>query len=159
MRIAIGSDHAGYPLKADLVAFLRKHGHEPIDLGTYSTESVDYPDYAERVGLAVRDKRADRGVMICGSGVGGAVAANKLDGIRAGLCHDIYSARQGVEHDDMNVIVLGGLVIGNLLARELVLAFLGAAYSNGERYNRRLEKIRALEQRNHGESSDESSRS
>jgi RpiB/LacA/LacB family sugar-phosphate isomerase len=147
MRVAIGSDHAGYQLKTHLVDFLREQGHDPYDVGTHSTESVDYPDYAERIAVAMGNGDAERGIMICGSGVGGAVAANKIAGIRAGLCHDIYSARQGVEHDDMNMLVLGGLVIGNLLARELVLAFLGAAYSNGERYNRRLDKIRALEQR------------
>jgi RpiB/LacA/LacB family sugar-phosphate isomerase len=149
VRIAIASDHAGFALKTNLLEFIRQGGHEPVDLGTHGTESVDYPDYAARVGQAIKDRRAERGIMICGSGVGGAVAANKLCGIRAGLCHDIYSARQGVEHDDMNVLVLGGLVIGHLLARELVKAFLGASYTPVERYQRRLNKIGELE-RKHG---------
>ncbi|MBK6849839.1 MAG: ribose 5-phosphate isomerase B [Proteobacteria bacterium] len=147
MRLVIGSDHAGYPLKTELLRFLRDQGHELIDVGTHGPESVDYPDYAAKVAARVKDGSAERGLMICGSGVGGAVAANKVEGIRAGLCHDVYSAHQGVEHDDMNVLVLGGLVIGQLLARELVQAFVGAKYSDGERYNRRLEKIRALERR------------
>lgn len=147
MRLVIGSDHAGYPLKTELLRFLRDQGHELIDVGTHGPESVDYPDYAAKVAARVKDGSAERGLMICGSGVGGAVAANKIEGIRAGLCHDVYSAHQGVEHDDMNVLVLGGLVIGQLLARELVQSFLGARYGGGERYDRRLEKIRALEQR------------
>ena len=113
MRIAIGSDHAGLPLKTNLIEFLQAEGHEPLDLGTHDGASVDYPDYAEAVGCAVREGRAERGVMICGSGVGGAIAANKIPGVRAGLCHDMYSAHQGVEHDDMNVLVLGSLVIGS----------------------------------------------
>lgn len=147
MQIAIASDHAGFALKNDLVAFLRAKGHDVADLGTYDTESVDYPDYSERVARAVVDGQAARGIMVCGSGVGGAVAANKIRGIRAGLCHDVYSARQGVEHDDMNVLVLGGLVIGPLLARELVLAFLDARYDALERHARRLGKIALMEER------------
>ncbi len=147
MRVAIGSDHAGFELKEGLADFLRELGHEVVDVGTYNTTSVDYPDYAEALGNAVREGRAERGVLVCGSGVGASVAANKLPGIRAGLCHDTYSAHQGVEHDDMNVLVMGGRVIGPELARELVRAYVGAAFTDEERHHRRLEKVRALEER------------
>ncbi len=145
MRIAIGADHAGFSLKRDLVSYIVGLGHEVKDLGTHTAEPVDYPDYAEAVGNAVLKSAAERGILICGSGVGAAVAANKLPGIRAGLCHDTYSAHQGVEHDDMNVLVLGARIIGEALARELVHAFLNATFSGGERHRRRLEKVRALE--------------
>jgi RpiB/LacA/LacB family sugar-phosphate isomerase len=118
-----------------------------LDLGTQSAEPVDYPDYAEALGLAISSTRAERGILICGSGVGASVAANRLLGIRAGLCHDTYSAHQGVEHDDMNVLVLGGRVIGVALARELAVAFLAAQFSGEERYRRRLRKVEALETR------------
>lgn len=146
MRIVLGSDHAGYLLKQNLLQFLRERSYELLDVGTFDREPVDFPDYAEQVALAVRSGAAERGVMVCGSGVGGSVAANKVPGVRAGLCHDIYSARQGVEHDDMNVLVLGERVIGEQLARELVLAFLGARFSDEPRHARRLAKINALEQ-------------
>ena len=145
MRIAVGADHAGFALKEDLAAYLRELGHQVLDVGTHSTAPVDYPDYAEAVGKAVLDGRAERAVMICGSGVGASVAANKVPGIRAGLCHDTYSAHQGVEHDDMNVLVMGSRVIGTELARELVRAFLGATFSGEERHRRRLAKVVALE--------------
>ncbi len=145
MRVAIAADHAGFPLKQDLVANLQALGHEVIDLGTNSTASVDYPDYAAALAAAVTGGSAERGVLICGSGVGASVAANKVPGIRAGLCHDTYSAHQGVEHDDMNILVLGGRVIGPALARELVVNYLGAHFSGEERHLRRLEKIRAME--------------
>jgi RpiB/LacA/LacB family sugar-phosphate isomerase len=148
MRIAIGADHAGYELKQVVAAYVARREHDVIDLGTASpTTPVDYPDFAEAVGLAVREQRADRGIVICGSGVGASVAANKLDGIRAAVCHDTYSAHQGVEHDDMNVLVLGARIIGNELARELVKAFLGATFSNEERHVRRLAKVEMLEER------------
>src|ERR1700716_1179419 len=148
MRIAVSADHAGYELKQVVAACVAQLGHEVIDLGTGSpTPAVDYPDFAEAVGLAVRERRADRGIVICGSGVGASVAANKLDGIRAAVCHDTYSAHQGVEHDDMNVLVLGERIIGTELARELVKSFLGATFSNEERHVRRLAKVRALEER------------
>ncbi len=148
MRIAIGADHAGYELKQVVAAYAARLEHEVIDLGTASpTTPVDYPDFAEAVGLALREQRADRGIVICGSGVGASVAANKLDGIRAAVCHDTYSAHQGVEHDDMNVLVLGARVIGIELARELVKSFLVAIFSNEERHVRRLAKVRALEER------------
>jgi RpiB/LacA/LacB family sugar-phosphate isomerase len=122
-------------------------GYEVLDLGTHSAAPVDYPDYAEAVGLAILSKRADRGILICGSGVGASVADNRLPGIRAGLCHDTYSAHQGVQHDDMNVLVLGGRVIGVALARELARAFLTAQFSGEERHRRRLKKVEALEAR------------
>ena len=145
MRIAVGSDHAGFALKEELAAYLRELGHQVLDVGTHSTAPVDYPDYAEAVGKAVLDGRAERAVLVCGSGVGASVAANKLTGIRAGLCHDTYSAHQGVEHDDMNVLVLGARVIGIELARELVRAFLEARFTHEERHERRLAKITTLE--------------
>lgn len=150
MKIAIGADHAGFLLKENLAELLRQLGHEVHDLGTHSTDPVDYPDYAEAVGLAVLDHSADRGLLICGSGVGASVAANKLPGIRAGLCHDTYSAHQGVEHDAMNVLVLGSRIIGTELAHELVRAFLGAQFSGEERHCRRLGKVNALEARYSG---------
>jgi len=145
VRIAVGSDHAGFELKRNIAAYLRELGYEVEDVGTDSTTPVDYPDYAEAVGVAVLDGRANRAVLICGSGVGASVAANKLRGIRAGLCHDTYSAHQGVEHDDMNVLVMGSRVIGPELARELVRAFLGAKFSGEERHRRRVAKVVALE--------------
>jgi ribose 5-phosphate isomerase B len=147
MRLAIGSDHAGFDLKNTLATFLRELGHELTDVGTHDTRPVDYPDFAEALGRAVLDGRAERGVLICGSGVGASVAANKLAGIRAGLCHDTYSAHQGVEHDDMNVVVLGARVIGVELAKELVGAFVRAKFTGEDRHVRRLNKVRALEAR------------
>jgi ribose 5-phosphate isomerase B len=147
MQIAVSADHAGFDLKEKVVAFLRSLGHDTIDLGTYNTESVDYPDFAEKVGLAIRDGSAERGIVICGSGVGASVAANKISGIRAGLCHDTYSAHQGVEHDDMNVLVLGARVIGVEMANELVRAFAAARFSGEDRHVRRLGKVIALEGR------------
>ena len=147
MRIAIGADHAGFDLKQILGAYLRHRGHEIIDVGTDSDDPVDYPDYAEAVSKVLLDGRAERGLLICGSGVGTSVSANKIPGIRAGLCHNTYSARQGVEHDDMNVLVLGARVIGVELARELVDNFLAAQFCGEERHRRRLEKIKVLEQR------------
>jgi RpiB/LacA/LacB family sugar-phosphate isomerase len=121
--------------------------HQVVDLGTYNTEPVDYPDFAEAVGLAVRDGKAERGILLCGSGVGASVAANKIPGIRAGLCHDHYSAHQGVEHDDMNVLVMGGRVIGESVALELVRSFIDAQYTGEARHRRRLDKVKALERR------------
>jgi RpiB/LacA/LacB family sugar-phosphate isomerase len=147
MRIVIGADHAGFDLKQIIAGDLRRSGHEIIDKGTDSGAPVDYPDFAEAVGRAVLDGAAERGVLICGSGVGASVAANKIPGIRAGLCHDTYSARQGVEHDDMNVLVLGARVIGTELARELVDHFLAAKFTGEECHRRRLEKLKDLERR------------
>ncbi|MCF6149785.1 MAG: ribose 5-phosphate isomerase B [Candidatus Kuenenia sp.] len=149
MRIAIGADHAGLELKHSIMGYLEKSEYQIIDVGTYSTESVDYPDYAEAVGRKLIEGSADRGILICCSGVGASVAASKIPGIRAGLCHDTYSAHQGVEHDDMNILVLGSCVVGSKLAIELVQAFLGAAFTGEERYQRRLEKIQSMEKRYH----------
>src|SRR5947209_20189584 len=147
MKLVIGSDHAGFALKVAMGDLLRSLGHEVLDVGAFNENPSDYPDFAEAVGRAVLDGKAGRAVLICGSGVGASVAANKLPGIRAGLCHDTYSAHQGVEHDDMNVLVLGSRVIGTELARELVRAFLGATFSGEERHRRRLAKVIALEGR------------
>jgi ribose 5-phosphate isomerase B len=145
MRIVIGSDHAGFQLKGAVGDMLRSLGNEVLDVGAFNENPSDYPDYAEAVGRALLDGKVERGVLICGSGVGASVAANKLPGIRAAMCHDTYSAHQGVEHDDLNVLVLGSRVIGVMLAQELVKAFLGAKFSNEERHARRVGKIKALE--------------
>ncbi len=145
MRVAIGADHAGYDLKEVLIERLKKAGHAVTDLGTHAPDPVDYPDYAAAVARAVVDGRAERGIVVCGSGVGAAIAANKLDGIRAGQCHDAYSARQSVEHDDANVLAIGARVVGEELAWTVTEAFLGAAFSGEERHRRRLDKIAALE--------------
>ena len=146
MRIVLGADHAGFEMKQDLVDYVRGLGHEVLDVGTSSSNVPDdYPDFAEAVGAALRDGRAERGVLICGSGVGVSVAANKIPGIRAGICHDTYSAHQGVEHDDMNVLCLGSEVVGPSLAADLVRTFLGARFNGGERYVARLEKVQAME--------------
>jgi RpiB/LacA/LacB family sugar-phosphate isomerase len=147
VKIAVGSDHAGFELKQEVAESLRKGGYEVVDVGTTSTAAVDYPDYAEKVALAVKEGRAERAVLICGSGVGACVAANKVPGIRAAICHDVYSAHQGVEHDDMNVLVLGGRIIGPALAHELVEAYVKARYTAEERHARRLAKVIAIEKR------------
>lgn len=145
MRIAVAADHAGFPLKEEILEIAIAHGHEAIDLGTDSTDPVDYPDFAEKLGRAIQNGQADRGILLCGSGVGAAVAANKLKGIRAGLCHDTYSAHQSVEHDNVNVLALGARIIGPELARELVKAFLAAEFSGEPRHVRRLAKVDELE--------------
>lgn len=150
MRIVIASDHAGFALKKILRVFLEVQKFEIVDVGTDSEMPVDYPDFAEKLGLAVIQTDGARGVLICGSGVGASVAVNKIDGIRAGLCHDTYSAHQGVEHDAMNVLVLGSRVIGIELAKDLVRAFLAAEFTNEERHLRRLEKVNLLEQKGSG---------
>ncbi len=147
MRVALAADHAGFELKGRLATAVAALGHEVLNLGTDGPAPVDYPDFAAAVGDAVRDGRAERGVLICGSGVGAVVAANKVPGIRACVCHDTYSAHQGVEHDDLNVLVLGARVIGRALAEELVRSFLGARFSGEERHRRRLEKVRMMESR------------
>lgn len=148
MKIVIGSDHAGFQLKNAMGDVIRALGHSVLDVGAFNENPSDYPDFASAVGRAVLDRTAERGVLICGSGVGASVAANKLRGIRAAVCHDSYSARQGVEHDDMNVLVLGSRIIGTKLAEDLVKAFLSATFTNEERHKRRLAKIAALEQSN-----------
>jgi ribose 5-phosphate isomerase B len=147
MRIAIGADHAGFELKRDLAGCLAGAGHEVVDLGTHTPAPVDYPDIAEAVAQAVRNGQADRGIIVCGSGAGAAIAACKFPGIRASVCHDSYSARQAVEHDDLNVLCLGSRVIGASLARTLVDAFLAATFSGEQRHMARLAKIDAIENR------------
>jgi RpiB/LacA/LacB family sugar-phosphate isomerase len=147
MHIGVASDHAGFPLKEKVAEYLRALGYTVQDLGTCDTTPVDYPDFAEAVANAILSEHVERAVLICGSGVGASVAANKFAGIRAGLCHDTYSAHQGVEHDHMNVLVLGGRVVGEELAHELIRAFVGAKTSRDERHLRRLAKIEAIEAR------------
>jgi len=145
MNVAIAGDHAGFDLKQWLIAGLAEDGHTLIDLGTNSREPVDYPDYARAVGEAILGGRAERGILVCGSGVGACVAANKMKGIRAGTCHDTYSGHQGVEHDDMNVLCLGARVIGTAPALEITRAFLAARFSGDERHVRRVAKTRDIE--------------
>ena len=147
MKLVIASDHAGFSLKEEVRAHLAMAGHEVLDLGAFKIEPQDdYPDFAERVGLAIKQGEAPRGILICGSGVGVCVAANKIPGIRAGMCHDTYSAHQGVEHDDMNVIVLGARIIGSALAFEVVDAFIKAEFIiKEERFTRRFKKVLAIE--------------
>ena len=147
MRIAIGADHGGFPLKADVAALLSQLGHEVVDVGADTLDpSDDYPDFARAVGQAVQRGEVERGIVICGSGVGACIAANKMRGVRAGVCHDTYSAHQGVEHDNMNVLSLGARVVGVEVARELVKAFVNARFSGQERHARRVAKVAAMEQ-------------
>ena len=145
MRVAIGADHAGFQLKEDLAKLLAEQGYAVLDMGTHSESPVDYPDYAAAVGRAVREGRADRGVLVCGSGAGAAIAANKIKGVRAVLAHDTYTAHQSVEHDDANVITVGSRVIGPALAEEVTTAFLLARFTGEERHLRRLNKVKAIE--------------
>ena len=145
MEVVVGADHAGYELKEVIKAYLKEKGYDVIDVGTDSLEAVDYPDFARAVGEEVLRGEGRRGVLICGSGVGASIAANKIPGIRAAICHDTYSARQGVEHDDMNVLTLGSRVIGPEPGYECAIAFLGASFSGEERHRRRLDKVLAIE--------------
>jgi ribose 5-phosphate isomerase B len=146
MRVAIAADHGGFRLKEMMVAFLASIGYEVVDLGAHDEDlSDDYPDFARAVAESITKDEAERGVIICGSGVGASVAASKFPGVRAAVCHDSYSAHQGVEHDDMNVLCLGGRVIGEELAKEIVVMYLHARFSGAERHLRRLEKVRAIE--------------
>lgn len=145
MKIVIGSDHAGFQLKVAMGDVLRSLGHEVLDVGAFNENPSDYPDFAEKVGLAVLEGKSERGLLICGSGVGASVAINKMPGIRAAMCHDSYSAHQGVEHDDMNVLVFGSRVIGVKLAEDLLKEFLGAKFTHEERHVRRLGKVKAIE--------------
>ena len=147
MRFAVAADHAGFPLKERVIRRLEKLGHEAVDLGTGSTDPVDYPDYAAAAGDALLDGRGERAIVLCGSGQGAAVAANKIPGIRAAVCHDTYSAHQAVEHDDVNILCLGTRVVGPALVDELVAAFAAARFTGEERHRRRLAKIQALEER------------
>jgi len=149
VRIAVATDHAGFPLKAIVLETVRASGYEALDLGTNSEEAVDYPDYSEKIGRAIQSGDADRGILLCGSGVGASIAANKMRGIYAAVCHDTYSAHQGVEHDDMNVLCIGGRIIGPELVREIIQAFLKARFEGNEpgqeRHNRRVGKVRRIE--------------
>ena len=149
MKVAVGFDHAGFPLKQVTLDAVRNAGHEPIDLGTYSADPVDFPDFTEKVGRAIQNGEAERGILVCGSGIGACIAANKMKGVYASICHDTYSAVQGVLHDDMNVLCLGGRVIGSELAKALIPAFLHAEYQGnqvgGERLARRVNKIHKME--------------
>jgi len=150
MKIAVGCDHAGFPLKGVVVDSVKAAGHEVIDVGTYSADAVDFPDFTKKVGEKIQSGEAERGVLICGSGIGAAIAANKMKGVYASICHDTYSAAQGVMHDAMNVLCMGGRVIGPELVKVLVSAFLSARYvgddEGGERLSRRVNKIKAIEQ-------------
>lgn len=148
--VAIGADHAGYELKDHLGALLEDAGYRVLDLGTGGPDSVDYPDFARAVGEAVQDGRAWRGLVVCGSGAGACIAANKLHGIRAALAHDTYSAHQAVEHDDANVLCLGARIVGVALAEEIVRAWVGAEFSGDERHARRLAKVQAIEDSQQG---------
>jgi len=145
MKVVIGSDHAGYSLKVEVLDTIQKAGFEVIDVGTYDTNPVDYPDFAYKVGKAILEGRAERGIAICGSGVGACITANKMDGIYAGICHDTYSAHQGIEHDGMNVLCMGSRIIGAELAKEIALSFLHASVVQVERHQRRRQKIRSIE--------------
>jgi ribose 5-phosphate isomerase B len=145
MKLVIAADHGGYPLKVQLLEFLRADGHDVLDLGAFNEQRSDYPDFARAVGDALQQGQAERGFLLCGSGVGACIAANKMRGIRASVVHDTYSAHQGVEHDDMNVVVMGSRVIGAELARDIARAFLAAKFDGGENYLRRLAKVEAME--------------
>jgi ribose 5-phosphate isomerase B len=145
MRLAIGGDHAGFPLKGPVIDFLRAEGHEVQDFGTHSTEPVDFPDIARLVCNAVRNGEAERGIMVCGTGVGAAIAANKIPGIRAALCHDTFSAHQCVEHDDVNVLCVGAWIVGIRVVEEILRAFLAAEFSTSEEFRRRVRKLAEME--------------
>jgi ribose 5-phosphate isomerase B len=145
MIVAVAADHAGFSLKDRVIATVKAAGHEVLDLGVFDTQPVDYPDYAAMVARVIQNREAERGILLCGSGVGACIAANKFKGVYAGVCHDTYSAHQGVEHDDMNVICLGARIIGPELVQEIVTAFLKADFSTEERHVRRVNKVRAFE--------------
>jgi len=150
VKLIVGGDHAGYELKAKVVEALKSWGHEVVDIGTHSREPVDFPDIAEALCMDVRNDKAERGIMVCGTGVGAAIAANKMAGIRAALCHDVYSAHQSVEHDDVNVLCLGAWIVGEKLALELLQTFLAATHSADVDFRRRVAKLGELEKRNAG---------
>jgi ribose 5-phosphate isomerase B len=146
MKIVVGSDHAGFPLKADIVAFLKESGHDVDDVGSFDPNPVDFPDIAQLVCAKVRNAEAERGLLVCGTGVGAAIAANKVRGIRAAVCHDVHSAHQSVEHDDVNVMCIGAQIVGPWLARDLVASYLGATFDRGDAdFVRRVEKLAEME--------------
>lgn len=150
MKLAVGGDHAGFPLKGSVIEYLRAHGHSVEDFGTHSLEPVDFPDIARTVCDTVRSGAAERGVLVCGTGVGACIAANKIPGIRAALCHDTYSAHQCVEHDDVNVLCIGAWIVGIRVVEEILHAFLAAEFSTAEEFRRRVRKLTALEQETGG---------
>ena len=141
MKVVVGSDHAGFPMKAPLLAYLRELGHEVMDVGSYDPAPVDFPDIARQVAAAITSGRAERGLMVCGTGVGASIGANKMKGIRAAVCHDVHSAHQSVEHDDVNVMCIGAQIVGLWLAKDLVAAYLGARFSTAEEFRRRVAKL------------------
>jgi len=145
MKIVVGSDHAGFPMKAELLAFLRQQGHEVTDVGSFDPRPVDFPDIARQVAEAITSGRAERGLMVCGTGVGAAIGANKMKGIRAAVCHDVHSAHQCVEHDDVNVMCIGAQIVGPWLAKDLIAAYLNAKFSSEEQYRRRVAKLAEMD--------------
>jgi ribose 5-phosphate isomerase B len=147
MRLVIGSDHAGFGLKGTVLEHLRTLGHEVIDVGSYDPDPVDFPDVARKVAAAITEGRAERGLMVCGTGVGASIAANKMKGIRAAVCHDVHSAHQAVEHDDVNVMCVGAQIVGAWLAKDLITAFLNAEFSTDEDFRRRVAKLHEMEER------------
>jgi ribose 5-phosphate isomerase B len=146
MKIVIGSDHAGFPMKAELLSFLKGLGHEIEDVGSYDPKPVDFPDIARKVAAAITSGKAERGLMVCGTGVGASIGANKMKGIRAAVCHDIHSAHQSVEHDDVNVMCIGAQIVGAWLAVDLVSSYLSAEFSTDEDFRRRVEKLRVMDE-------------
>ena len=146
MKLVVGSDHAGFPLKAELVAFIRSKGHEVTDVGSHDPHPVDFPDIARKVAAAITGGRAERGLMVCGTGVGAAIGANKMKGIRAAVCHDVHSAHQSVEHDDVNVMCIGAQIVGPWLAKDLVAAYLDAKFSTDEEFRRRVAKLAKMDE-------------
>jgi ribose 5-phosphate isomerase B len=145
MKVVVGSDHAGFPMKAPLLAYLRELGHEVMDVGSYDPAPVDFPDIARQVAAAITSGRAERGLMVCGTGVGASIGANKMKGIRAAVCHDVHSAHQCVEHDDVNVMCIGAQIVGLWLAKDLVAAYLGATFSTAEEFRRRVAKLAEMD--------------
>ena len=141
MKLVIGSDHAGFPMKSELIAFVRELGHEVEDVGSYDSAPVDFPDIARKVAVAITSGRAERGLMVCGTGVGASIGANKMKGIRAAVCHDVHSAHQCVEHDDVNVMCIGAQIVGPWLAKDLIAAYLVAKFSTAEEFRRRVAKL------------------
>jgi len=146
MKIVVGSDHAGFPMKAELLAFLKEHGHEVLDVGSFDPAPVDFPDIARKVAAAITSGQVERGLMVCGTGVGASIGANKMKGIRAAVCHDVHSAHQSVEHDDVNVMCIGAQIVGAWLAVDLVSSYLSAEFSTDEDFRRRVEKLRIMDE-------------
>jgi len=146
MKIVVGSDHAGFPMKAELVAFIRSRGHEVTDVGSHDPNPVDFPDIARKVAAAITSGQAERGLMVCGTGVGASIGANKMKGIRAAVCHDVHSAHQSVEHDDVNVMCIGAQIVGPWLAKDLVAAYLDARFSTDEDFRRRVAKLAEMDE-------------